>query len=611
MQRLASLLLRRALSTAPQRSGGGRRGRHGSNSNGGGGGGPRIGELPSIADVLSAHKEHWRRYRPIDLSASWNAIVKLVDRQPAQQQWLRHDPAALEPLASHTAATLQSFPARPVAIAAHSLARLQGRSAWRADEALWHALAARGEECVDDFTTQGLASTASAFAASRRAAPELLDAIAASAARRAGSFSPRTLASTAEAYAKADHAAPALFGAIAAEAAGQAADFSPRDASATAWAFAKAGHAAPALFDALATAAVAQTGQPEPPRWHAQDLSDMAWAYARAGHAAPALLDAIGGAAAARAAEFTPRGLAMTAWAYARCGVAAPALFEAIATEATRRIDRFGADDVAETARAFAVADVRHEELLGACVRRAASLGREMEATTAATASATASASASAVEGAEAEAEGAEGAATGGGGGGFSRDGLARLHQAQLWVEHEWRRPELLAPLPAALRARCRDAHAAAASGRPVTGGCRRQRRDVGRALASLRVGYEPSVLLDEGVSVDFALPQRRVAIELAPPAHFLRSGAAGPGGEDATHTPTGGALLKRRLLRSLGWTVVPVPHYAWQTQWHDGRGDSDEAAEARQRLMAKLLLDAIDRRAAGAAGKQEEEPPG
>ena len=104
-------------------------------------------------------------------------------------------------------------------------------------------------------------------------------------------------------------------------------------------------------------------------------------------------------------------------------------------------------------------------------------------------------------------------------------------------------------------------------------------------------------------ISCSSVVPQRCVAIELARPAHFLRAGAA-RGGEDATRMPTGGALLKRRLLRALGWTVVPVPHHAW----HDGPGD--EAAEARQRLMAKLLLDAIDRRAAGAAGRQQE-PPG
>ena len=245
-----------------------------------------IHELRSVASVVSAHRERWRLYRPPHLAASWLAIVKLVTSRSAEKRWLRDEPAALEPLASHTLAVADSLRPRPVADAAHSLGELQWRGAWRADAALWRALAARGAECAHDFEPFALAKAAWAFVRAGRASPELLDALAAAAEARMVDFEPPGLASTASAFARSSHEAPALFDAIAAEAARRAADFGPRDLATLAKAFARSGSgsARPALFEAIAAEVARRPASFEP-----RELVAVAHACAQAGHAPPAL----------------------------------------------------------------------------------------------------------------------------------------------------------------------------------------------------------------------------------------------------------------------------------------------------------------------------------
>lgn len=97
--------------------------------------------------------------------------------------------------------------------------------------------------------------------------------------------------------------------------------------------------------------------------------------------------------------------------------------------------------------------------------------------------------------------------------------------------------------------------------------------REVGEALT--RLGHSPAlehVVADGAFSVDFALVDARVAVEVDGPHHF----AVNTQRELATTT------MRRALLRYAGWEVVQVPFFEWQPL----RGD----AAAQEALLTRLL---------------------
>ena len=81
--------------------------------------------------------------------------------------------------------------------------------------------------------------------------------------------------------------------------------------------------------------------------------------------------------------------------------------------------------------------------------------------------------------------------------------------------------------------------------------------------------------MLAEGYSVDFALVDERIAIEVDGPSHFLEPDGRGP--------PNGHTLLKRRLLRAAGWRLVSVPFYEWDELLARRPDDDDDAVGRRQ----------------------------
>jgi len=172
---------------------------------------PKLGQLASAAEVLSAHQTHGRSFRPLDLAAAWNALGK-HSRKPRERQWLgREAGEGLAALAEQTLQMMPRFPARAVANTVHGAGSVESRVRWRAGGALWDAAAARGEQTVGEFKPQELANTAWAYATAGHAAPALLDALAAEAAGRVREFNPQELANTAWAFAVADRPAPVLF----------------------------------------------------------------------------------------------------------------------------------------------------------------------------------------------------------------------------------------------------------------------------------------------------------------------------------------------------------------------------------------------------------------
>ena len=178
--------------------------------------------------MLATHREHGASFREIDLAAAWSSLGRLLRRSAACRRELgtRAESAALlAPLAQQTQHSLPAFPGRAVANTAHGLASVETRTTWRADEALWVALATRGVAVVGELNPQELATTAWAYATARRRAPALYDAIAAEATGRVRTLNPQGIANLAWAFARAGHAAPRLFDVLAAEAVQQMPDF--------------------------------------------------------------------------------------------------------------------------------------------------------------------------------------------------------------------------------------------------------------------------------------------------------------------------------------------------------------------------------------------------
>lgn len=97
--------------------------------------------------------------------------------------------------------------------------------------------------------------------------------------------------------------------------------------------------------------------------------------------------------------------------------------------------------------------------------------------------------------------------------------------------------------------------------------------REVGEALT--RMGHDPALehlVADGAFSVDFALVDAQVAVEVDGPHHFAVN----------TRRALATTTTRHELLRYAGWRVVQVCYYDWQPV----RGD----AAAQEGLLARLL---------------------
>ena len=94
-----------------------------------------------------------------------------------------------------------------------------------------------------------------------------------------------------------------------------------------------------------------------------------------------------------------------------------------------------------------------------------------------------------------------------------------------------------------------RDALRAVASGRneQAANPFARLQQSVGRALGRLGLSAAPEHVLAEGYSVDYALVDERIAIEVDGPNHFAAHGAG------AGRAELGNTIFKQRQLGALG----------------------------------------------------------
>ncbi|KAJ8601617.1 hypothetical protein CTAYLR_007255 [Chrysophaeum taylorii] len=384
---------------------------------------------------------------------------------------------------------------------------------------LFEAIARTALSRLGEFNSQGLANMVWAFAKAGVKAPALFDVIANTARLRLGEFNSQDLAETAWAFAALDVEAVGLFDAIAHTAQSRLGDFNSQDLANTAWAFATAGVEAPGLFEAIASKARSRLG-----KFNSQDLANTVWAFATAGIDARELFDAVANAARSRLGEFTSQNLANTAWAFATASVATAGIFDAIADTARPRLGEFNSQDLANTAWAFACSDwTKDPEFLSAIV---SALMADPDA--------------------------------------LNNRQMSQLHLVSLHFDLEW--PDRRFPF-SRLRRRLQTAYQGQDPAPSLL------QRDVAAALRRVGWAHVFEHVTSEGLSLDMAQPETKQAVEVDGPTHFLKRTSREShqqrdlrGHSPRRVAPKGAARFKARLLRRLGWDVVHVPFFEWDT---------------------------------------------
>ena len=282
--------------------------------------------------------------------------------------------------------------------------------------------------------------------------------------------------------------------------------------------------------------------------FHEQELVSLVWSFATAGHGAPELFDALAAEAERMIRGFSPQGLANLAWAFATAAHRTRSLFDAVAAEATHQLRSFTPQEVAMIAWAFAAADERNLAFVDKLIQRMAQPGPP-----------------------------------------FTSEQHRQMNPFVFWCVVELRLPE--AQLPSqAMRTRCREnfaSYSVSSMRAQQKGGLK---DSVGRALRRLGLSLTADYIVDDSLTLSYALLDERIAIEVDGPFQFVRSGAG------AGKRPVGAKLLKRRQLQALGWTVLGVPFWEWD-EVSKGQG-SQEAGDCEAQVeYLRSRLQPVQRR--------------
>ena len=90
--------------------------------------------------------------------------------------------------------------------------------------------------------------------------------------------------------------------------------------------------------------------------------------------------------------------------------------------------------------------------------------------------------------------------------------------------------------------------------------------REVGESLRRLGVSHELEYITADGLfSIDLAIVDRRIALEVDGPSHFTTN----------TLEPLGHTRLRDRLLCAMGWHVVSIPFFDWDKLHHPEQMDA------------------------------------
>jgi len=329
--------------------------------------------------------------------------------------------------------------------------------------------------------------------------------MASEATRRISDFNSQELASMIWAHATVKVSSPKFFQAIADETMKRLlkGDLNVQDMTITIWAFASQNVASEHLFQAVATQAQTRIAEFNP-----QDLATTAWAFATARCSAPQLFESIATESLRndKIKDFTSQNLANTAWAFATANVSSQnKFFETIADQTKNRLKDLNGQDIINTIWAFAAVDYRRfdlfEALTSAIVDKMTDLSEAAQ----------------------------------------SQLYLVALYgQLQQWPSSF--------PL---------FRHLDALKAAYLSGNCAPQpsqfQKDISSTLDQIGWAHTFEHETKEGLSLDLAQVDSKLAIEADGPSHYLKDVYTG------AYVVNGATVFKSRLLKSFGWTVAHV----------------------------------------------------
>ena len=171
-----------------------------------------------------------------------------------------------------------------------------------------------------------------------------------------------------------------------------------------------------------------------------------------------------------------------------------------------------------------------------------------------------------------------------------SREGLAQAHQYQLWAHLELKDATLA--FDPSMRKLCREAMEVTHAGINISG----FQGHIARVLRELGLTYQLELNLS-GYSVDLALPDSRVVVEVDGPHHYLYDYAPGlsidrrqliPDAAARVVAVNGSTMLKQRHMRAMGWRPTSIPFYEFELL-HSTFNPTAVTVEHKRYVGAKL----------------------
>ena len=403
---------------------------------------------------------------------------------------------------------------------------------------------------VDEGNPQEVANTAWAFAKLNVEAPELFAEIEHESKWLVETGNPQAVSNTAWACATLGFEAPNLFAEIEHRSKWLVEEGNPQDAANTAWAFAKLNVEAPELFAEIERKSkwIVEKGIPQEvantawscatlgvaapklfaemesrSKWlvkegNQQEVANTAWACATLGFDAPKLFAEIERRSEWLVKEGNPQDVANTAWACARLGYEAPNLFAEIDRHTDRLMENAKPQDISNTCYAIAVLGKSKifDSLLAKLWERAIELfAMDVD---------------------------------------FIDEDLRQLAQTLIFAEADGIKlpqiPERMAKRMERALNTMEDNEVSQSS------------KQVSQLLHEIGFHHECEVAPDSSLSggmlaIDFACPERMIAIEFDGPSHYLKEVGSG----ELTFTENGATKAKRRYLEQLGWTVINIDY--------------------------------------------------
>jgi hypothetical protein len=459
---------------------------------------------------------------------------------------VRADPKLLEAMQRRAMATTGDFKPQAVANVLLGLATMGER----ADRELLEAMQRRATAMAGVFNPQDVANVLWALATMGEMVDRgLLETMQRRATATAGGFNPQATSNVLWALATmGERADRALLEAMQSRATAMAGEFNPQNVANLLWALATMGEKTDrVLLGAMQKRATATVGGFKP-----QNVANVLWALATMGDKVDReLLEAIQRRATATAGDFKPQEVANVLWALATMGERADrGLLEAMQTQVAATSGAFNPQEVANLLWALTVMEEGVDGVLGVLIDRLAARVLEVQDQ-------------------------------------FIAEEKRQLHQWLLSCELDLVSGASLPIRVARVKQKMGEECLQAFSGE--AGHPSRLQREVAAALKTAELEIEEEYCdARSGYSIDVLVQRRSArgssggakpveepagvwAVEVDGPFHFLSDG----------RTPSGSTLLKRKQLRQLGYTLVPVPFWEW---------DVLKCEEAKRRYLEDKL---------------------